>query len=60
MQGHYTYEPRFDYASYGSYDQAELALEDMFASGDVTEAERPEIERRKTDRGIRFVITLPM
>lgn len=49
-------EARFTYATFKTYDAAERALEEMFANGDVFEAERPLIERR----GNRHVITLPM
>jgi hypothetical protein len=45
---------RYDYASYSTYSKAELALEDMFATGDVCGGEFPRIERR----GKRYVITL--
>jgi hypothetical protein len=50
------YEARYEYARYKTRERAEMALENMFATGDVVEAERPEIERR----GNRYVITLPM
>jgi hypothetical protein len=50
---------RFEYARFKSRDRAELALEDMYASGDVFEAECPLIERRSTINGTRWVITLP-
>ena len=53
-------EPRFDYAKYKSRERAELGLEDMFASGEVSEGERPKIVRRNTENGVRYFITLPM
>jgi len=37
---------RYDYAAYRSMERAEAALEDMFATGDVFESERPMIEKR--------------
>ncbi len=56
-------EARYDYASYKTYERASDALEDMFASGDVTQGERPKIEPRRSSpkRPVeRWVITLPM
>jgi hypothetical protein len=45
----------YDYAGpFKSYSEAEAELEDLYATGAVSECERPDIERR---RG-RFVITL--
>lgn len=49
-------EPRFVYASCKTRERAEAILEDMFASGEVCEGERPLIERK----GKRWCITLPM
>lgn len=50
---------RYEYASFKSPAQAALALEDMFASGDVCEAERPAIEKRTfAGQPSRFVIML--
>ena len=58
-------EARYDYSGlYRSFDNADMALSDMFAFGDVCEAERPEIEKRLVRRDgktvARWVITLPM
>jgi hypothetical protein len=53
---------RYEYASYQSLQAAKATLEDMFATGDVTEGERPLIEKRQSRQypGItRYVITLP-
>ena len=52
-------EARFVYATYKSLDDAENALFDMFASGDVFPSEKPKIETRTTPNR-RWVITLPM
>jgi hypothetical protein len=46
---------RYDYAWFRSRTKAELALEDMFACGEVMPSEFPRIERR----GRFFFITLP-
>ena len=48
-------QARFDYATYKSRERAELALEDMFATGDVFECEGPEIEKRRVLRNGDFV-----
>ncbi len=37
---------RYDYATYKTLERAELALEDMFATGDACEGEQPRIEHR--------------
>ena len=56
-----TTEARFDYAGpYKSRERAEASLDDSFAAGDVSEAERPAIESRNTAKGRRYFITLPM
>lgn len=52
-------EARYDYAAFKCPYKAENALFDMFACGDVFPAERPKIERRATERGTRWIITLP-
>lgn len=45
---------RYEYGVYRSKAKAEAALEDMFADGEVSEGERPRIERK----GNLYVITL--
>jgi hypothetical protein len=52
-------EARFTYATFKSLDDAENALFDMFASGDVFPSEKPRIEKRTTPKR-QWVITLPM
>lgn len=42
----YRYAAEYSYASYRSECDAEMALEDMFACGEVSPAERPFIQRR--------------
>lgn len=38
----------FDYAGpYGSLEKAQIALEDCYATGDIVDGERPQIEMRK-------------
>jgi len=37
---------RYDYGFYRTRERAEMALEEMFATGEVSEGERPEIEKR--------------
>jgi len=54
-------EPRFEYAGpYKTRERAEAALEHCFATGEVVEGERPEVESRKTPKGRRWFVTLPM
>lgn len=59
-----TIEARYVYSSHKTRDRAEDALEDMFASGDVCEGERPMIEARREGglhpRIVAWQITLPM
>jgi hypothetical protein len=45
---------RYDYSSHKTRDAAEMALEHYYAAGEVSECERPRIERR----GARYVVTL--
>jgi hypothetical protein len=49
---------RYDYAFFKCPTKASLALEDMWASGDVGSLEQPAIERRATSKGTRWIITL--
>jgi len=51
---------RFDYVAYKTRSMAEFMLEDMFATGEIVEGERPKIERREVMGGVRYVITLPI
>ena len=54
-------EARFIYSRHATLDMAERMLEEMYATGDVTEGERPKIEKRRRSRTGEFyyVITLP-
>lgn len=49
---------RFDYATFRDWTRANDALEDWFATGEISEGEHPEIEQRETDNGTRFVVTM--
>lgn len=42
---------RYTYATAKSLERANLMLENMFAEGEVSEGERPMIERRKDHKG---------
>ena len=58
-------EARFDYAGpYREAMSAVAAVDDMFATGEICESERPLIEPRKVRRNgkpvTRWYITLPM
>lgn len=55
---------RYDYGAYKTLERAQAALEDMFATGDVCEGEKPEIEKRSgktaswSKAKTRYVVTL--
>lgn len=51
---------RIEYARYSTLDRARAALEDMFASAEVSEGERPRIEPRRDHRGrtVAYVVTV--
>jgi hypothetical protein len=51
---------RFDFARFSTREKAEQKLEDYYATGEVSDADQPEIEpRRKTRSGpFHYVITL--
>jgi hypothetical protein len=49
---------RYDYAFFKCPTKAEFALDEMWACGDVGTLEQPKIERRATDKGTRWIITL--
>lgn len=53
---------RFDYARYKTRERAEMSLEDSFASGDISQGDRPLIEPRRDHNGriLYWSITLPM
>lgn len=52
------YQLRFEYSRHKSEARAEMALEDYFATGEVSNADAPKIERRATPNGPRWVVTL--
>lgn len=57
---------RYDYATYRTEERAWAAVEDMYATGDATEYEDPQVERRNFmipgldgyQRKTRFVVTM--
>lgn len=49
---------RFEYSRHKTEERAERALEDYFATGEVSLGDAPRIERRNTPSGIRWVVTL--
>ena len=51
---------RYRWSSHKTRERAELSLEDDYASGDVSQAEKPRIEAVKDHRGrvIRYDVTL--
>ena len=49
---------RFEYSRHKSEERAEMALEDYFATGEVSDGDAPRIERRNTHNGPRWVVTL--
>ena len=54
-------EARYDYTGYyRDFERADAILQDLFASGQVSEGDRPKIERRVTPTGTFYLITLPM
>lgn len=55
-----TGEPRFDYARAKTRERAESILEDCFANGEVSESERPLIERKGSGKSVYWAVTLPM
>jgi hypothetical protein len=58
MQGENQMIERFDYGMFKTREKAELALEDYFANGEVSNADQPRIEPRKTSRGIWYAVAL--
>jgi hypothetical protein len=55
---HNPFQIRFEYSRHKSEARAEMALEDYFATGEVSLGEAPRIERRATPNGPRWVVTL--
>lgn len=54
-------EIRFTYSMHKTLEAAERSLEDMYACGDVCEAERPRIERKRGVSGRTYwCVTLPI
>jgi hypothetical protein len=50
---------RYDYGRFRSREKAETYLDDMFASGEVSAGERPQIERRlASNKSPVWVLTL--
>lgn len=50
----------FTYSSHKTKEAAELALEDYFANGEISEAEKPYIqEHRNRGRAIRYCVMFP-
>lgn len=50
--------PEFAYSTHKSWSAARLALEDYFASGEVSECEFNGIRRRTTANGFRYDVML--
>jgi hypothetical protein len=49
---------RFDYGWFKTRDRAELAIENYFAAGEIDNSDRPQIETRRTPRGMYYAVTL--
>lgn len=49
---------RFPYATFRTKQAAEAALDDMWATGEVSDSDQPKIEKRKQRNGTRFVLYL--